>query len=247
MTALLSLLEAAVATHPREQYRNELLRRLSGADLALIEPGLAALPLPLRKSLQRRGSVIADVYFVETGIVSVVALGAKREKPVEAGLIGREGMTGIELILADNRSQQDVYIQVAGSGHHIKAADLQRATEESESLRRLFLRFAGGFLTQVTETALANGSATIDRRLSRWLLMAQDRLDDAALPLTHEFLGLMLGVRRSGVTVAIQELAHDGLVESRRGRVVIVDRAGLIERAGDIYGRSHAEQQRLLD
>lgn len=227
-------------------FRNQLLSRLTRADLDLVVPALTQISLPVRKPLQKPGAVINDLYFVEDGIVSVVASGSKKSKRVEAGLIGREGVTGIEVILAGDRSQHEVYMQVGGSGFRMRVEDAIKAMATSERFRQLLLRFASAFLMQVSETALANGSATIDARLSRWLLMAQDRLNNASLPLTHEFLALMLGVRRAGVTIAIQELARDALIDSKRAHVTILDRAGLIARAGGIYGRSESELRRLI-
>jgi CRP-like cAMP-binding protein len=229
-------------------FHNAILAKLSPRDLDLVQGDLSPVALPLRRSMQKVGAKITEVYFVEHGIVSVVAVhvNGKRGKPAEVGLIGSEGITGIELILADDRSQHDVYVQVAGDGYRLPAATLKNAMAKSNTLQRTMLRLAASFLIQVTETALANGSATIDARLARWLLMADDRLPDDALPFTHEFLSLMLGVRRAGVTTAIQELTRAGLINSRRGRVSIVDRDGLIARAGGIYGRAHTELLRLM-
>ncbi|MEJ0013483.1 MAG: Crp/Fnr family transcriptional regulator [Bauldia sp.] len=230
----------------KTQFRNRILQKLVETDPALVRDGLSPVELPFRKSLQAVGGPISEIYFVEHGIISVVAANGRQRKPVEVGLIGHEGCTGVELILHDDRSQHDVYVQVAGEGYRLPAKLLMTAIGESASFRRMLLRFAATFLIQVTETALANGSATIDARLARWLLMANDRMEADALPFTHEFLALMLGVRRAGVTLAIQELARDGLIDSRRGKVSIIDRKGLVDRAAGTYGRAHAELQRLL-
>lgn len=228
-------------------FRNRILQRLAQTDPELVRDGLTPVALPFRKSLQVVGAPIKDVYFVEHGIISVVAAANGRQrKPVEVGLIGHEGVTGIELILHDDRSQHDVYVQVAGEGYSLPAKSLMTAIGESQSFRRMMLRFAATFLIQVTETALANGNATIDARLARWLLMANDRMEVDSLPFTHEFLALMLGVRRAGITLAIQELARDGLIDNRRGRVSIIDRSGLVDRADGTYGRAHSEMQRLI-
>ena len=122
-----------VRTTTRPTFRNQLLLSLAKADLDLISPVLTLLALPLRKSLQMPGAVIADVYFVENGIVSVVTVATKDAKRVEAGLFGRGGVTGIEIILANDRSPHDVYMQVAGNGYRLRAAELAKAMAASET------------------------------------------------------------------------------------------------------------------
>jgi len=110
-----------------------------------------------------------------------------------------------------------------------------QAIEKSTTLHRVFLRYAHTFLNQATRTAVANGRAKIEERLARWLLMAADRLDGGELPLTHEFLAMMLGVRRPGVTVAIQALEREGVIARRRGRIVITNRKALEKRSNGTY------------
>src|ERR1700704_4715034 len=173
---------------------NWILADLSRKDMALLEPHLTPVDLPLRKQLATRNKRIGQVYFVDTGFASVVANGTDR--PIEVGLIGREGMTGLGVVMGDDRSAHETFIQAAGSGQRISAANLRRADEKSATLHRALMRYAHSFLIQVTHTALANGRSKIEERLARWLLMAEDRLDGNELPLTHEFLGMMLGTQR---------------------------------------------------
>ena len=118
-------------------------------------------------------------------------------------------------------------MQAPGQGHCIRANDLRTAINKSVTLHRSFLRYAHSFLEQATRTAVANGRSKIEERLARWLLMADDRLDGPDLPLTHEFLAMMLGVRRPGVTIAVQELEREGVITRKRGRIVITDRKAL--------------------
>ena len=115
------------------------------------------------------------------------------------------------------------------------ARDLREAIDKSVTLHRSMLRYAHAFLDQATRTAVANGRSKIEERLARWLLMADDRLDGDELPLTHEFLAMMLGVRRPGVTVAVQELERDGMISRRRGRIVITDRKALEKLSNGTY------------
>jgi CRP-like cAMP-binding protein len=224
---------------------NRLLAALSAEDFALLEPHLDRVALDLKQVIQLPNSAIEEVYFVESGIVSIVA--ASTGSPgIEAGLVGREGMTGIAVVMDDHRSPNDVYVQVAGAAQRIGADKLRTAITASGTLHRSLLRFARAFFVQVTQTALANGRAKIEERLARWLLMARDRLDAKAMPLTHEFLALMLGVHRPGVTVALQEMEGRGLIRSERGKVSILDSAGLKRVAGGFYGLPEREYERLI-
>lgn len=116
-----------------------------------------------------------------------------------------------------------------------RADDLRKAIDKSVSLHRSMLRYAHAFLEQATRTAVANGRSKIEERLARWLLMADDRLDGPELPLTHEFLAMMLGVRRPGVTIAVQELEREGMIVRRRGRIVITDRQALENMSNGTY------------
>jgi CRP-like cAMP-binding protein len=216
-------------------YRNHILARLASADLALIEPHLELSDLPLRKILEQRGKPIKTVYFPHSGFASVVANGHTK-RPIEVGIIGREGMTGLSVVLGGDTNDNDVFVQAAGSGRCIRANKLRETIGKSPSLHRSLLRYTHAFLNQATRTAVANGRSKIGERLARWLLMAADRLDNGELPLTHEFLAIMLAVRRPGVTEAIQELEREGVITRKRGHIVIVDRAGLEKLSNGTYG-----------
>ena len=225
--------------------RNRLLAALRPADLELLLPHLKPVDLPLRHSLEAAGQAIDNVYFLESGIASVVAVDS-RGRRIEAGIIGNEGMTGVSLVLGADSSPNETFIQIAARGHRIAARRIREAMQASATLREMFLRFANAFMVQTTQTALANGRGRVEERLARWLLMARDRVEDDSLPLTHEFLALMLGVRRSGVTVALHELEGAGFVKSIRGVVIVRDRSGLERLAAGFYGVAEAELGRLL-
>jgi CRP-like cAMP-binding protein len=218
----------------RRTTTNRILSRLSRDDFELLAPDLQAIDLPVRKPLEARKRRIDNVYFIESGFASVVANGSNKPS-IEVGIIGREGMTGLAVVLGGERAQHETYIQVAGTGLRISAAKLREATESSVALHRAMLRYANVFLMQTTTTALANGRSKIEERLARWLLMADDRIDGNALPLTHEFLGLMLGTYRPGVTKAIQALEEEGLIAARRGAISILDRKTLEKRSNGTY------------
>jgi CRP-like cAMP-binding protein len=216
---------------------NRILSRLSRQDFALLESHLEAVDLPVRKSLEAPKKLIEQVYFIESGFASVVANGTSKPG-IEVGIIGREGMTGLAIVLGSDRAQHATYVQVAGKGLRISATRLRAADERSITLHRSMLRFAHAFLAQTTTTALANGRSKTEERLARWLLMADDRIDDDELPLTHEFLGLMLGTHRPGVTIALQALEKAGLIAHRRRRITILDRKSLEKRSNGTYVRS---------
>lgn len=213
---------------------NRLLARLSPGDLRLLEPKLEAVDLPVRKTLHGRNRRIDHVYFLESGIASVVAVGGGSS--LEIGIVGREGMTGVSLVMGVNdRPRHDTFIQVKGEGHRLSAGHLREAMEASAALHQVLLQYVHAFMTQMADTALANGRHKIEERLARWLLLADDRLDNHEIPLTHEFLGVMLGTARPGVTIALQELERRGLITHRRGIVSVIDRPGLIKSSNGAY------------
>ena len=223
---------------------NVILSCLSPADLALLEPHLSAVDLPLRKVLERHGKTIDYVYFPEHGFASVVANG-DGHRSIEVGLMGREGMTGLTVVMGLDRSPHQIFIQCAGDGWRISSLQLRKAIKESATLHQVCLAYAHAFLVHTGYTAMANGRSKIEERLARWLLMAHDRIDSDQLPLTHEFLSLMLGVRRPGVTVALNLLERAGLIARSRGAITILDRDGLRDCSNGAYGAQEAEAKRL--
>jgi CRP-like cAMP-binding protein len=225
--------------------RNQLLASLSTNDHDLLEPHLVSVELGLRKSLEKPNRRINAVYFPESGFASVIAI-QSNGKQVEVGLIGREGMTGLPIVLGNHRSPHETYIQAAGAGKCIPAAELRDATRKSLSLRDSLLKYVQAFGVQTAHTAIANAQARMDIRLARWLLMAHDRIGDDMLPLTHEFLSLMLGVRRPGVTEALNALRKQELISYKRGDITVRNRKGLERTAGEAYGIPEAEYRRLI-
>jgi CRP-like cAMP-binding protein len=201
--------------------------------------------LPLRHRLEARNQTIDHGYFIESGVASVVANGSG-ERGIEVGLIGREGMTGLAIVMAGERAPHETYMQLGGKGQRVAAAELRQAMAQSASLQRAFLHYAHAFFVQTARTAMANGRSKIEERLARWLLMAHDRTDGDELALTHEFLATMLGVRRPGVTVALNLLEGSGLIRASRGVISIVDREGLEAHSGGAYGAPEAEFQHLF-
>jgi len=212
---------------------NHILSRLPRQDFRLLESHLVDVDLPVRKPLVVRNKRIDNVYFIEAGIASVVANGSGKQ--IEIGLIGREGMTGLGIVMGNDHSPYDTYMQVAGRGLGISASKLRAADERSTALHRLIMKYTDAFLVQTAQTALANGRSKIEERLARWLLMASDRLESDELPLTHEFLALMLGTQRPGVTIALHSLERGGLITTRRSAITILDRKALEKNSNGTY------------
>jgi CRP-like cAMP-binding protein len=225
--------------------RNRLLASLAPTDLALLQPHLRSFEVAVRHEIERPNRKIVDVYFMTAGIASVVAV-QPDETQVEVGLVGPEGMTGTAVVLDGDQSPHSTYIQVAGEAQSIKADELRTAMRASDSLRTVFLKYVQVFMAQTTHTAIANARAQINRRLARWILMAHDRTGNKTLPLTHEFLALMLGVRRPGVTEALQSLKRQKLIDTGRNQIVVLSRNGIEKMAGPAYGVPEKEYRRLI-
>jgi CRP-like cAMP-binding protein len=189
----------------------------------MLKPHLTLVDLPVSTQLETANARIDLVYFLERGFASVVADGPGK-RSIEVGIIGREGMTGLALVLGNDRSTHETYMQAAGSAQRISAARLRKAMDQSARLHRSLLRCAHAFLIQTAQTAVANGRSKLEERLARWLLMAQDRIDGPEIPLTHRFLAVMLGVHRPIVTVTVQALERKGLVRAGRQVITIVNR-----------------------
>jgi CRP-like cAMP-binding protein len=217
---------------------------LPAADLDLLRPNLESVPLKLRQVLEVPNKPIKHGYFIDYGLASIIA--SNRRKRIEVGLIGCEGMTGLAIILGNDRSPNETFIQVDGHADRIPADKLRTAIQKSRSLEKALLAFAHSFMNQTANTALSNATASVEERLARWLLMAHDRLEGDEIPLTHEFLSLMLGVRRAGVTVALRSLARKAIIGSSRGQIVVLDRDGLKASANGTYHEPERPRRRRL-
>lgn len=195
--------------------------------------------------LVRPGETIERCYFFESGIASVIS-GNADGKQAEIGIIGREGMVDVAAVMGGASSPLEAFVQMPGEAYVIPTAELAAIIDESRDFRRLLLGFAHSFLIQVSHTALATVTLNIEDRLARGLLMSCDRSDSDTFPVTHEFLSLMLSVRRAGVTDALNKLAAAGLIATSRGQITILDRTGLEKRAGDTYGAPEANYRELV-
>jgi CRP-like cAMP-binding protein len=183
--------------------------------------------------LEARNKPIDQIFFIESGFASVVAHGSGRA--MEVGIIGREGMTGLAIVLGKDRSPHETFVQLSGAGLRIAASHLRRAVGQSASLQITFLRYAHDFYLQIAQTAVTNGRSTVEERLARWLLMAHDRVDGDELLLTHEFIAMMIAVRRASVTDTLHLLEKAGLIATRRNAITILNRKGLEKSSNGFY------------
>lgn len=234
-------------TYLPPEYRNALLAALSKGDLALLKPQLERVTLTAREMLETPDTPIQHVYFIEAGMLSVVAkMPRGRDRDIEVAVIGREGMSGTAVVQGDDRGPNCSFVQFGGSAMRVRAADLAAALGNSPSLQSHLNLYARALGIQVANTAMAIGRFKLEARLARWLVMVQDRLGGDRVALTHEALGVILGVRRPGITVALHVLEGQGLIRSHRAEIIIADRDGLIARTEGAYGLAEREYDRLF-
>ncbi|UEM22772.1 Crp/Fnr family transcriptional regulator [Skermanella mucosa] len=223
--------------------RNYILKLLTPDEEALVRPHLEAVPLPHKLTVVHPDEVITHVFFIERGCASLINI-LPDGSAVEVGTIGNEGMVGTPVLMESDRMPMQCDIQIPGDGWRMPAQALRTALRRSDTLRAKLLRFAQGHFNQVGQTAACNRLHTIDERCARWLLMTRDRVGDD-FPLTQEYLAIMLGVRRAGVTVTANLLQKAGFIRYTRGHITILDPAGLEDVACDCYRIIRDDFQRL--
>lgn len=224
---------------------NILLARLDEEARRHLAPHLEPLGLPRGFALSTSGYQVKYCYFIEEGIASIIARSAA-ERSSDVGFVGREGIVPLTPILDSTHATFDIFVQLEGRGSRIAVEPLQEALKAVPSLRRLLNHYVQTFIIQAAFTSLANANHSIESRLARWILMCHDRIDGDRIGLTHEFLALMLSVRRASITTALHDLEGRLLILSERSAVTVRDRAGLEEFAGDSYGRAEQEYRRLI-
>jgi CRP-like cAMP-binding protein len=213
-----------MTTAPRPA--NKILANLPHEEFERLRPKLREVTFPIGEILYMPEQKIEHAYFVNRGIVSLLAA-LEDGATVEAGVIGPEGIAGVAVILGAKSTPNQALTQSDVQAMQISAGDLVAEFNNGGKLRDLMLRFVHTMFTQVTQTAACNRLHTLDQRLARWLLITHDRLKQDQFTLTQEFLSRMLGVRRAGVSVAANDFRQAGLIDYRRGDIVVVDRKGL--------------------
>ncbi|WP_037082613.1 Crp/Fnr family transcriptional regulator [Neorhizobium vignae] len=223
---------------------NILLSLLTDQDQNALIPWMEKIELKQNDVLFQPLQEIEHVYFFDSGLSSEIAVNADGIK-IEVGCVGREGMSGVPAVLGVGASPHRSFMQVGGSALRTRVSDLQRCMVQIPLFAGLLLRYAHVFMAQIAATALVNGRYKVEQRLARWLLMSHDRLG-GDLPLTHDFLALMLGVRRPSVTDTLHLLEGERLIKASRSLIAIRQREKLQALAGDAYGAPEAEYRRLI-
>lgn len=214
--------------------KNIILLAIADHEFNILRSRLEPVELPRHFIMNDPGQAIHDAYFLNDGMTSLVVL-TKDGRSVEVGIVGREGMVGIPLTAGLKRGSFQAIMQIGGSGLRISSDDLLDALSSSTELGTKLGQYVLMHGLQVGQIAACNRLHEVDQRLARWLLMCQDRVDSAFLPLTHEFLAQMLGTGRPSVSLAAAILEQSGLIENHRGRVRIINRKNLEAAACECY------------
>lgn len=235
--------EGFADAHAAEQ--NRLLRALPLEEYARLLPRLTPTRLHLKDVLVEADRPIRAVYFPREGVCSVIAT-EQEGGDVEVGTVGPEGFVGLPVLNGTDATPYRTMVQVAGHAWRLSADAFRQLVDERPVVRKLLLRYSQYFTDHVSQSAACNQLHTLDERCARWLLLTHDRVEGDQFELTHEFLALMLGVRRAGVTVAMGALQGLGLVRYARGRITILDRPRLEEVSCGCYHVTRTSFARLL-
>jgi CRP-like cAMP-binding protein len=205
---------------------NRLLAALPKKDFEALERHFEEVPLVFEEILYQPNVLLSDIYFPNSGIVSLLA-GVNERSTLEVGLVGNEGVVGLSVFMGVNSSLNRAVVQGAGSAMKMKATAFRKMSNHGGVLQQLLQRYSHSVLTQITQSAICNQFHSVDARLARWLLMTHDRMGNDEFQLKQEFLSNMLGVRREGVSKAAGHLQKRKLIRYSRGRLRVLDRAGL--------------------
>jgi CRP-like cAMP-binding protein len=230
---------------PPKAQQNRLLAWLPEAEYEKLRPHLIPTKLGYKFPLYEENEPIEFVYFIERGVASLVNTMSNGDA-AEVGTIGNEGFVGMPVLFGDDSSPTSVYMQVEGVGLKMKANLFRAEINRNAPMRSAMLHYAHFFFNQVAQSAACNTLHRVDQRCCRWLLTTQDRMQSDDFPLTQEFLAMMLGVRRAGVTEAANALKRGGLINYNRGTISVLDRAGLEKRTCECYRVTKRELDRLF-
>jgi len=230
---------------PQPPKANRLLAALPEKNYLALLPLLEPVVLPLGMAVYESNAKQGYVYFPTSSIVSLLYV-LENGASAEIAVTGPEGLVGIALFMGGETTPSRAVVQSAGHGYRLKAAVLKAEFERGGPLQHLLLRFTQALITQMTQTAVCNRHHAVHQQLCRWLLLSLDRLAGNELVMTQELIANMLGVRREGVTEAAGKLQAEGLIQYRRGRITVLDRAQLEARVCECYGVVKKEYDRLL-
>jgi len=228
-----------------EAVANRILAALPEEEYQYLLPHLGLASLKFKQVVYEPNAPMGVGYFPNSGMICLIAV-MRDGASVEVGVIGNEGFLGAPILLGVSSTPNRALVQIAGRAFTIEAEALQTILRRTPRLELLLRRFIQAQAFQLAQSAACNRLHRVEERLARWLLMARDRADSDLLPLTHEFLAEMLGTRRSTVTVAAGALQRAGLIEYSRGRVRILDRAGLAKNACECYEVARQQFERSV-
>jgi len=239
-------LEIAFMTVRPAGIQNRILQSLPSDIIERLQLDLQRVQLARGQILQEYNRQMERVYFIERGMAVLLAR-TQRNGQVGVATIGRLGLVGIPVVLGITQSPHRCVMEVKGEALQIGAEAFRRIIDESPALHQQLMNYVHALLVQMSQTALCNVRHRLMERLTRWLLLAHDRLEDDTIPFTHDLLSMMLGVRRAGVTMALERLERSGALQKRRGAVEIVDRSLIERRTCECYRIIAMEYQRLTD
>jgi CRP-like cAMP-binding protein len=230
---------------PHDPQQNYLLAGIPADDYARLLPHLELVPLPLGHAIYESGSELRHVYFPSTAIVSLLYV-MENGASAEIAMVGNEGIIGVALFMGGETMPNRAVVRSAGFAYRLSGQLLKREFNRAGELQRLLLRYTQALLTQMAQTAVCNRHHSLDQQLCRWLLLSLDRLPSNKLVITQELIASLLGVRREGITEAAGNVQRAGLIEYNRGRITVLDRDRLQERACECYSVVKKEFDRLL-
>jgi CRP-like cAMP-binding protein len=238
-------LTARLAKDGFQAGENRILAALPAMEFQRLAPHLTETPLAFKQSLSEPDRPITHVCFPDVGVCSVMSV-MQSGATAEVGTIGNEGMTGLALFYGDLADPSQCIVQVPGLGRTMHADVFRAEMARRETLYTLTSHYAHALLVQLMQSAACNALHGVEERTCKWLLMTHDRVEGDEFKLTHEFLGLMLGVRRSSVTLVAHQLQRAGMINYRLGVVTVLDRKGLEEAACECYAVVRAYFDKFL-
>ena len=236
-------LEPKTKTIPKDNY---LLAALPPEVFDRLLPNLKPIDMPLGKVIYEPGIELDHVYFPVPGCIISMLYVMTDGSSAEIAVVGDEGMVGIALFMGGDTTPSRALVQSAGQAFQLKGNELKKEFERHSGLQHLLLRYTQALITQMAQTAVCNRHHSVQQQLCRWLLLSLDRLATNELTMTQELIANMLGVRREGVTEAAGKLQARGLISYSRGRITVLDRAGLEAQVCECYAVVKKEYDRLL-
>lgn len=238
-------METTTKAAPSSPRLNRILAALPKADYAILVPDLELVTLPVGTVVHEAGAKQTHVYFPTTAVIALIYI-TESGASAEVALTGNDGLVGVALLMGGETMANRAVVQNAGQAFRLPAASVKHEFHRGGQLQHLGLCYTQALLTQMSQTAVCNRHHSVEQQLSRWLLLTLDRLPNNQIEITQELIANMLGVRREGITAAARKLQAAELIRYCRGRITILDRAGLEKRACECYAVVKNEYERLL-